>query len=167
MDGEGELGASMASSLAALGESNDNVMFCRVESRRGLRFARFSGEKKKALSESFFFGRVGLKRKVLPIKAAEAEDAEDVDVVVVAKGPWARLKRASGLGWEVDFGRRGVQGTGGAANGEAAATEIVFRRHSVIVACRGGQGGQGGRGLFIWKDREGEGRRAEDGRGER
>lgn len=133
MDGDGELGASMDSSLAALGESKASVMFCFVESSRGLRFARFSGEKKKALSESFFFGREGLKRKVLRIKAAEAED---VDAVVVANGPCARLKRASGLGWEVDFGSRGVQGTGG-ANGEAAATEIVFRRHSVIVACRG------------------------------
>jgi hypothetical protein len=136
MDGDGELGASMDSSLAALGESKASVMFCFVESSRGLRFARFSGEKTKALSESFFFGREGLKRKVLPIKAAEAAEAEDVDAVVVANGPCARLKRASGLGWEVDFGSRGVQGTGG-ANGEAAATEIVFRRHSVIVACRG------------------------------
>ena len=110
MDGEGELRASIESSLAAAVdievESKDRVMFCFVESRSGFRFARFSGEKGKALSESFFFGAVGLKRKVFPT-------TDDLGLGAVAKGPCARWKRASGLGWLVDFGSRGVEGGGG------------------------------------------------------
>ena len=141
MDGEGEQRVSMESSLAAAVDmaldSKDRVTFCFVVSRRGFRFARFSGEKRNALSESFFLGAVGLKRKVFPM-------TDGLGWGAVAKGPCARWKRASGLGWLVDLGSRGVEGGGGGANGDAAATEMGFGRHSVMLASPGEEAKEGG-----------------------
>jgi hypothetical protein len=67
-DGDGEV--SRVSSFAALVFPRNMPMFGFVESWRGVRFARFSGEKRKELSESFFLGAVP-KRKAFPTMEEE------------------------------------------------------------------------------------------------
>ena len=92
MDGEGE---SRDSIFAAAVVSNVTAMFGLWESWRGLRLARFSGENRNELSESFFFGAADPKRNVLPRMAAAGEE----EWRGMPKGHSAeRWRRLSGLG---------------------------------------------------------------------